>query len=269
MFYVLPVRKGGLGNQMFQVAAAIVYSKATHRTVLLPHEFYNSHNLHQMDYSESIFREFIHRIDRPMDGQAIEALLARGFIQHPGEPGFDDWYPIDLSGHVLLHGYFQNYTALEPYESILRSVYLSGLGNYRIHLNDSPTRLGIHVRRGDYLTPPHSDVLYSQTINYYSKALGLFSSDMEVFIFSDDLEWCKNQSVFDNLATKHFIHEPNEVKCLAIMTTCRGGFICANSTYSWWGAFLGAYETRAPVVVPSNWCKGGVGSLVPTEWIVI
>jgi len=270
MFFVLPVRKGGLGNQMFQIAAALVYSKETNRTILLPREYYNSHNTTKGDYADSIFREFIHRIDKPIDGFAIQQLLQNGFVQHPGEPGFEDWIPLDLSGNVLLHGYFQNYPSLTKYESVLRTVFLSGLGNYRILVHDSATRVGVHVRRGDYLKPPHSDVLATQPIEYYKTAFQMFPlSMMEVYIFSDDLEWCKQQTLFQDLPKKVFVDEPNEVKCLALMTTCQGGFICANSTFSWWGAFLGAYSLRNPVVVPSNWCKGGVGNLFPKEWNVL
>jgi hypothetical protein len=269
MSYVLPVRKGGLGNQMFQVAAAMVYSKATGRTILLPKEFYNHHNTNNLDYGESLFREFIHRIDKPVDGNAIQALLYQGFVQYPGEPGFEDWQPLDLSGHVLLHGYFQTYPPLEPYEQILRTVYLSGLGNFRIQMRDAKDRVGIHIRRGDYLKPPHSNVLPAQPLEYYKEALKRFPETSEFYIFSDDQEWCQQQTIFQELPKKVFIQEANEVKTLAIMTTCRGGFICANSTFSWWGAFLGAYGERAPVIVPSNWCIGGVGNLFPKEWIVL
>jgi hypothetical protein len=270
MSFVLPVRKGGLGNQMFQVAAALVYSKETNRTILLPKEYYNAHNTTKGDYADSIFREFIHRIDKPIDGFAVQQLLQNGFLQHPGEPGFEDWKPLDLSGNLLLHGYFQNYPPLQRHEQLVRNVYLSGLANYRVFLPDSVNRIGIHVRRGDYLKPPHSDVLPVQGLEYYAKALQMFDvSKMEVYIFSDDLEWCKQQSLFQDLPKKVFVDEPHEVKTLALMTTCQGGFVCANSTFSWWGAFLGAYSLRNPVIVPKAWFKGGVGNLFPPEWIIL
>lgn len=268
MAFVLPVRKGGLGNQMFQVAAALVYSQETKRTILLPKEFYNAHNTTNSDYADSIFREFIHRIEKPIDGFAIQQLIQNGFVQHPGEPGFEDWKPVDLSGNILLHGYFQNYPPLQPHEELLRNVYLGGLANYRRSMSTSVNRIGIHVRRGDYLKPPHSDVLPVQTIDYYSQALRFFDVlNMEVYLFSDDLEWCQQQSLFQELPKKVFVNEANEVRALAWMTTCQGGFICANSTFSWWGAFLGAYSLRNPVIVPKNWFKGGVGNLFPSEWI--
>lgn len=269
MGFVLPVRKGGLGNQMFQVAAAMVYSVETNRTILLPKEFYNSHNVQNQEYGESIFREFIHRIDKPLDGFAIEQLLRNGFYQHPGEPGFELWKPIDTSGNILLHGYFQSYPPLQPHEGLIRRVYLSGLGNFRSSMQLSDQRVGLHVRRGDYLKPPHSDVLPTQPLSYYENALRLFPSTAEFYIFSDDLDWCRQQPLFQNLSNKLFVEETNEVRSLALMTTCQGGFVCANSTFSWWGAFLGAYEKRAPVVVPSQWFKGGVGSLFPSEWQIL
>jgi hypothetical protein len=268
--FVVPVRKGGLGNQMFQVAAAMVYAKETNRRILLPNEFYNAHRTPTLDYADTLFREFIYRIQKSLDGAAIQQMLANGFTQHPGEPGFDLWSPIDCSGNVLLHGYFQSYPPLEPHEETIRSTYLHGLGNLRLDVHDSPRRIGLHVRRGDYLQPPASDVLPVQPLSYYEAALKKFDlSSCEVYILSDEISWCKEQVLFQSLPHKTFVEEPNEVKTLALMTTCLGGFICANSTFSWWGAFLGAYKVRAPIVVPKDWFKGGVGSLFPTEWTVL
>jgi len=146
MTFVLPVRKGGLGNQMFQVAAAMVYAKETNRRVLLPKEFYNLHNPSHMEYSESIFRELIHRLEKPIDGTAIQLLLQQDFVLHPGEPGFEDWTPHDLSGNVILHGYFQNYPPIQRHEAMIRTFYLNGLANYRAHMRNSIQREGIHIR---------------------------------------------------------------------------------------------------------------------------
>jgi hypothetical protein len=267
--FVLPVRKGGLGNQMFQVAAGLIYATETKRRVVLPNEFYNSHRTLQADYSESIFREFIYRLDKAIDQPAIDALVRSGFSLYPGEPGFEVWRPLDLSGNVILHGYFQSYPPIQPHEDTIRRAYLSCLGNYRIHLQESRKRIGLHVRRGDYLQPPHTTVLPTQPLSYYEEALRHFSlPHYEVYIFSDDIPWCKEQALFQSLPQKVFVEEPNEVKTLALMTTCHGGFICANSTFSWWGAFLGAYADRQPVFVPKHWVNGqDTSALFPSEWI--
>ena len=267
--FVLPVRKGGLGNQMFQVAAGLVYATETKRRVVLPNEFYNSHRTVSSDYAESIFREFIYRLDKAIDQPAIDALVRSGFSLYPGEPGFDLWTPFDLSGNVILHGYFQSYPPIQRHEEMIRRTYLSGLGNLRVSLQDSKTRIGLHVRRGDYLQPPHNTVLPVQPLSYYEGALRYFSlSQHEVYIFSDDIPWCKEQTLFQQIPQKVFVDQPNELKTLALMTTCLGGFICANSTFSWWGAFLGAHAARQPVIVPKQWVKGqDASALFPREWI--
>jgi hypothetical protein len=267
--YVLPVRKGGLGNQMFQVAAAIVYQEEKGKTVLIPNEFYNSHNTKQQEYADTVFRIFPNRTNVSLDQIMIDKFLSWSFTKHSISPGFDVWSPEDISGNVLLHGYFQYYPALEPHEKKIREIFLKGL-HPLLSLKPSQGLVGIHVRRGDYMTPPYSEYLFTQDISYYEKALDYFDKDSKTFcIFSDDLDWCREQDVFQNLPHKIYIDEPDECKCLALMTLCHGGFICANSTFSWWGAFLGAHALRNPVTVPMKWFKDELVQLFPKGWIIV
>lgn len=266
---VLPVRKGGLGNQMFQVAAAIVYQEEKGKTIVIPNEFYNHHNLTKQEYADTVFLSFQNRIEISMDQQTIDLFLASSFSQHPGEIAFEAWTPEDISGNVLLHGYFQYYPRLEPHEKVIRDLYLKGLQPL-ISLKPSTLLVGVHVRRGDYLKPPYSECLPTQSLNYYEKALKLFDTNSKtICIFSDDLQWCMEQDLFRKLPHTIFMDEPDECKCLALMTLCHGGFICANSTFSWWGAFLGAHAVRSSVVVPEHWFQGQKVTLFPREWIVV
>lgn len=268
--YVLPVRKGGLGNQMFQVAAAIVYQEEKGKTVLIPKEFYNSHNSQKQEYADTIFRCFPNRIDAAFDQTMIDVFLQRSFTKHSISPGFDAWSAEDISGHVLLHGYFQYYPVLEKHEIKIRDSYLQGLKPLITTYEPSDILVGIHIRRGDYLKHPYSEFLPTQPISYYEKALEYFDKEKHIFcIFSDDLEWCKQQDIFQKLSQKIYIDEPNECKALTTMTLCHGGFICANSTFSWWGAFLGAYSQRNTVIVPMNWFKDELVQLFPQGWIIL
>jgi hypothetical protein len=267
--FVLPVRKGGLGNQMFQVAAAIVYQEEKRKTVLLPREFYNHHNTSKQEYADTVFSQFPNRTNVSFDQGMIDKFLSWSFTQHSTTPGFEPWTPEDISGNVLLHGYFQFYPALEPHEQVIRKLFKQGL-SYLIPKGATKDFVGIHIRRGDYLHPPYSSVLPTQPLLYYEKALAYFDKDTTTFcIFSDDLEWCMKQEIFRTLPHTIFMDEPNECKCLALMTLCERGFICANSTFSWWGAFLGAYAHRNPVIVPADWFKGEQVQLFPNEWTVL
>lgn len=268
--YVLPVRKGGLGNQMFQVAAAIVYQEEKGKTVLIPKEFYNSHNPDKKEYADTVFRCFPNRVDVSLDGTMIDRFLSSSFTKHSSSPGFDVWSPEDISGNVLLHGYFQYYPVLEKHETTIREYYRKGLEPLIPNYQPSKQLVGIHVRRGDYLQHPYSVYLPTQSIQYYEKALEFFDKETVSFcIFSDDLDWCKQQELFQALPHKIFIDEPDECKSLATMTLCHGGFICANSTFSWWGAFLGAHSQLNPVLVPMNWFKDEVVQLFPKGWVVL
>jgi hypothetical protein len=265
--FVLSVRKGGLGNQLFQVAAAIVYQEEKGKTVLIPKEHYNHHNTQKQEYADIFFRRFPHRIDIAFDDNAVNYFLQTNFTKHSTNPGFDAWTPEDSSGNILLHGYFQYYPPIERHESLIREIYLEGCRNLLPNYQPSKDLVGIHIRRGDYLKHPHSETMPSPPLSYYEKALEYFSKDTMFCIFSDDLEWCRQQKIFQDLPKKVFIDEPDECTCLAVMTMCHGGFICANSTFSWWGAFLGAHSSRQPVFVPAVWYKGETLDLFPKEWI--
>jgi len=266
---VLPVRKGGLGNQMFQVAAAIVYSIETGRDILLPKEMPHIHNRFKQEYADTIFRFIKTRLESVIDANAIEVLKRNGWNAHPGEPGFEVWKPErGAEGNIILHGYFQSYPPLMPHEKSIRSFFLEGLAK----LNVKKDAVGIHVRRGDYLKLPHSDVHFIQGAEYYEAAIKEIQKKKEItqyHIFSDDIEWCKQQLFFSSLSSVEFVDEPDEYTCLARMVECHGGFICANSTFSWWGAFLGAHSVGAPCIAPSRWFKGADIHLFPNTWIVI
>lgn len=265
--FVLSVRKGGLGNQLFQVSAAIVYQQEKGKTVLIPKEFFNPHNTRNQEYADIFFRRFPHRVDLALDDNAIVYLLQTSFSKHSINPGFDAWSPEDISGNVLLHGYFQYYPPIERHESLIRETYLEGLQDLLPNYKASTDLVGIHIRRGDYLKPPHSEYMPTPPLSYYESCLQYFNKDNTYCIFSDDLDWCKQQKLFQDLPKKVFIDEPDECKTLALMTLCHGGFICANSTFSWWGAFLGAHSIRQPVFVPLVWFKGEDLHLFPKEWV--
>ena len=106
--------------------------------------------------------------------------------------------------------------------------------------------IALHIRRGDFVWnnknhPPLS-------LDYYKSALELFDSDREVIIFSDDTEWCKEQELFED--DRFAVAEGgDQFYDLCLMSMC-DDFIIANSTFSWWGAWLG---NRGKVIAPKKW----------------
>ena len=108
--------------------------------------------------------------------------------------------------------------------------------------------VALHIRRTDYLKLSHHNSL---GLDYYEKALGEFDSDRTIIIFSDDPEWCKEQKLFDG--DRFLVAEGNvNYVDLCLMTLCTGHII-ANSSFSWWGAWL---SDSKKVVAPKNWFSG-------------
>ena len=122
--------------------------------------------------------------------------------------------------------------------------------------------ISIHARRVQY-----SHLL---DLSYYIEAISIIKQSVEkpvFFVFSDDIEWCRNN--FPNAESLNFISHDmtDEVADLWLMSLCKHHII-ANSSFSWWGAWLSAYQAKI-VVAPKNTQIGVEGDLYPQEWILI
>jgi len=122
----------------------------------------------------------------------------------------------------------------------------------------------VHIRRGDYLNKIHKHP--TQPKEYYYSAFSQFNEDIHFLIFSDDIEWCKNNLKYKYL---YFIEEELDYISLYLMSLCNHNII-ANSSFSWWGAWLNQ-ETNKKVIAPSNWFgknkKLNTKDLIPSKWI--
>jgi len=126
----------------------------------------------------------------------------------------------------------------------------------------------VHVRRGDYAEGNHA--MYLLDMDYYLKALKVLNRDngiQNLYIFSNEIKWCKQQK-WDTQKNIFFVDEPDELKTLYMMSLCTSGAVIANSTFSTWGAILGAYEKKSIIVYPSKWF-GGATTYFPPEWTKI
>jgi hypothetical protein len=132
------------------------------------------------------------------------------------------------------------------------------------------TTCSIHVRRGDYLKYP--DTHFVQNMDYFENALAIILSFEKyldkVIVFSDDIEWCKenfNKSEFLKDKNLVFIEDEKDYIELFLMSQCTHN-ICSNSSFSWWGAWLNSNENKK-VVAPKKWWAGYDADIVPNEWI--
>ena len=162
-----------------------------------------------------------------------------------------------LHAYALKHGvdkYYQDPKWFEGYEEEVKDELQAGIYTTPVDM------VAIHVRRGDYVGNGfYVDLMET---DYYRKAMDLFPNKQFV-VFSDDIEWCKKQPIFDDC---EFYHK-DEVDDLNVMASCVGHII-ANSSFSWWGAYLSPFTQK--VVAPSvkNWYTDGEErTKCPKEWI--
>lgn len=134
-------------------------------------------------------------------------------------------------------------------------------------ISDLSNPLSLHIRRTDYITNSNHTAL---ELDYYQKALQEFDKDLPVLVFSDDPEWCKKQKLFCD--DRFLIADGNSNYIdLCLMTLCKYHII-ANSSFSWWGAWL---SDSQKIVAPSGWFKGSnnehldTKDIIPDDWTVI
>jgi hypothetical protein len=86
-----------------------------------------------------------------------------------------------------------------------------------------------------------------------------------IFIFSDDINWCKNNFDFDNMVFVEGNYDKDSYKDMQLMSLCKNNII-ANSSFSWWGAWLNSKEDKI-VCAPDRWYSDGYsGDIVPNRW---
>lgn len=153
--------------------------------------------------------------------------------------------------NIDLQGYFQSEKYFKHIESDVREAFTfvkeisdPTLEVFHSEFGDSDV-ISLHVRRGDYLNYTHHP---TQPMSYYLNGLSYMPSDIPVMIFSDDIEWCKNQELFKG--SRFNFSEGNSTGIdLCLQTLCTHHII-ANSSFSWWGAWL---ANSKKVVAPKNW----------------
>ena len=258
---------GGLGNQMFQYA---FYKrlKEKYGDVKCDINGYENYKLHTGFELENIFdvkiekatlreiekcttfynRNLLSRITRKIFGNKKTHIEEKDF----------SWDIIDAKQNLFLDGYWQS----EQYFGDNKALREDFKFKNQLSVDDelekivnSSSSVSLHVRRGDYV----GNTVYAQLDeSYYASAMEMISKQVEnpVFlVFSDDLNWAEN-SLLASLKLKYNIvffktENGSPMQDLQTMARCRHNII-ANSSFSWWGAWLNNNSSKI-VVYPNRW----------------
>ncbi len=170
-----------------------------------------------------------------------------------GNRMFQIAFMIDFATQKKTDIWFQDEKWFARVKDKVRKMFSSGI-------TGDINRVSIHVRRGDYVTPPHNTFYYNLTgTEYYQKAIAQFP-DEKFLVFSDDIEWCKTYFLGDRF---EFSEGKTEVDDMNLMASCKHNII-ANSSFSWWGAWLNPNPNKI-VIAPKLWAKG-FSAKIPSTW---
>ena len=273
--------KGGLGNQLFQYAAGravALHHKVPLKldlTIFETNKLHNGYRLDQFAIQSDIATK--NEIFNLKGGNSVlfSALRKAGFVKRKSyfkekrSSHFDA--SIFKNNFIYLDGYWQN----ELYFSDIRELLLrelspissmNDLGNAYLEPIKNSNSVSLHVRRGDYLNLKNVGVL---DVDYYMKAVEYIRTNVEkpiFFIFSDDLEWCKNSLGFLE-GCIYVDRTQTEIDDLKLMSFCRHNII-ANSSFSWWGAWLNQ-NPKKTVIAPKGWLLNDPGSsnVILSDWV--
>jgi len=256
---------GRLGNQMFQYASLRGIAARRGYDFGIPDSNFSdewrTHQLFQVFDLVHLPKQNI----RYLDGGNAPVASEKHFH-------FDQEFFDQCPNEVSIFGFFQSEKYFKHIEESIREDF-----TFRNHIQEPCDEmmegstgfdevLSIHVRRTDYLT--NSANHFNLDLDYYERALEHFDTE-QVIVFSDDPEWCKQQKMFSD--DRFMISESGDNKIdLCLMSMCTHHII-ANSSFSWWGAWLAKSKK---VVAPPTWfgpnnADKDTKDLLPESWIVI
>ncbi|NEZ54411.1 alpha-1,2-fucosyltransferase [Adonisia turfae] len=276
------ILSGGIGNQLFQYSAAralslennadLIIDKPTAKSIKNWRGYALSYfqvDAKQSELLTSIFRKLM------LNKNFYLWINESVFFEKNKFSFYDDFFK--LPKNTTLFGYFQNEKYFKGHEhQIRRDLKFSNLklDNKSIRVCDlinNSNSVSVHVRRGDYVNSSIFDVC---TPTYYKKAIDLFRKNLnnpKFYFFSDDIKWCRD--VFSDSDYSFCDLEQarkNPLVDLYLMSQCKHNII-ANSTFSWWGAWLNSYSSKS-VAAPYMWFKkpnDPVNDIICKDWLKI
>lgn len=275
---------GGLGNQMFQYALCLALKSAGHTVKLdiSKYDYYKIHNNYELEDVFGINEHYASKSEVKKYGYLKDNRVTRFLLKTPWvkksifRENDRGYLPeVFLKKDSYFKGYWQNQEYFKNITHEIRS-------KYRFKPFDTEEQkciakkiqscisVSLHIRRGDYLKHP----LYSGLcqIDYYTRAYEYLKEkieeNFEIFVFSNDVTWVKENFCFPKMYIIDCNQGKESYRDMQLMSLCKHNII-ANSSFSWWGAWLNNNEDKI-VIAPKVWVnstKPAFQEIVPEGWI--
>ena len=282
---------GGLGNQMFQYAAARAHSLRLDKALKVDTRDFSKYKLHQgfeLDKLFNVSTEIASGTDLKLILSWQKARIMRRIFRRPQlkflrhrnyvvEPQFGYWKGVNqLKDNTYLDGYWQSEQYFIEFSDKIRADFTfklpfskqnAEIAKYIAQVN----AVSLHVRRGDYVSNKKNAFISVCSLDYYRAAIEQTKSQVDkpvFFVFSDDIDWVKSNLVLDKTTVFVSHNDGSEsFNDMRLMSLCKHHII-ANSSFSWWGAWLNANPNKI-VIAPKQWFASKLddSDLVPANWL--
>lgn len=280
---------GGLGNQLFQYALGRALSLKLNCELVLDISFYPRQSLRKYELDKFNIKARIATVSETLKAGGDSHFIAR-FVRKLGLTSL--LYPnyikeLESISYVneideckagcYLDGYWQNPSYFESFKKELCEDFMpvEPISKSAIKWLDkikATQSVSLHVRRGDYVLNSHTNSVHGTCSNeYYRNAIAHIQQKLDspiFYVFSDDIQWCKDN--FDFINDVNFVDDTcSAIDDLVLMQSCKANII-ANSTFSWWGAWLNLSQRLQ--IAPVNWFSDSARNsqgIYPSLWLTL
>ena len=251
-------KNGRFGNQMFQYAALKGIAKKNGYDFCIPFGPREEYDFTDEENQHKLFMAF-------KMSNVKEVNMFGAPYKQEASANFDRDLFENCEDNINLYGFFQSEKYFNHIEDEIRKdfTFKDDILNPCKDAFGSDDMIGLHIRRTDYVQKQDYHPLC--TMDYYEKALQKLPQDISVVIVSDDPDWCSKQKLF--ASDRFLVSESNDnLVDMCILTLCKYHII-ANSSFSWWGAWL---ANSKKVIAPKVWYGSAANiddsDIVPESW---
>jgi hypothetical protein len=275
---------GGIGNQLFQYSAGRSLALQHGVSLRLLHRINKSldYTQHKVDLTHfNIQADIVNRI-KPIEHilpSSFKSFLQGGFpkVFYETKLHYDEDFA-RLGSNTRIKGYWQSERYFKSFEKQIREELkiITPPSDRNVKLMEKILILpsvSVHIRRGDYITNPTTNAYHGTCdLNYYDRAMKYIREHMAedpiIFVFSDDPKWVReNFNPPFQTTYVDFNDVSTSYEDLRLMACCKHNII-ANSSFSWWGAWLNQNQNKI-VVAPKEWYAKAAAynpDMVPNDW---
>lgn len=275
------VINGGLGNQMFQYAvgrAAALRNKTNLKLDVSWYEYTgkNTKRNFELDKFNIKAKTFGKGLAALINKILVKLRLIKMFYEKEIYKFDDSFF---TSKNIYLNGFWQNEYYFKDYINVIRKdFYIKGelSKNFLLLKNktENSESVAVHIRRGDYVVNQETNNFHGTcSLDYYKQSISLIKERIAkpcFYIFSDDINWVKSNLRLSNDVVWISDYKINDVEELILLSLCKHQII-ANSSFSWWGAYLNENPEKI-VIAPQRWINDdryNTSNMTPSSWIKI